>query len=82
MVFSVPEVVRHPGAEYFFESSVCHPDRSAAESKDIEVVSALSVSTGYLYTKGGWFFSDKIKVDNIPEKRQDLILLGIIFWAK
>jgi len=26
---------KHHGAEYFVESSVCHPERSAAESKDL-----------------------------------------------
>ncbi len=31
MLFSVPKGVRHPGAEL----PVCHPERSAAESKDL-----------------------------------------------
>jgi len=35
MLFSVAKGVRHPGAEYFVELSVCHPERSAAESKDL-----------------------------------------------
>ena len=53
---------KHQGAEYFFESSVCHPERSAAESKDLS-----HEIRKYLQGK---VMSESVNIENKKQNRQ------------